>query len=190
MLRRLSWAFRHAATNLGGNLAGANDRETSTINGVRCGNAGCGGSRPSRRVLPSVRIRPSSGLVSQCSYASRALIKIRMLPALLRYVDGMAQNPFYYRNAVRASDVYFRLNIVGVATGMTVIAWPEERFPGLPRGFTWQWLTGRRTLARWLAVSRRHNWGALFEGGEALRGAGRWAGRVVRRALSSPFPMT
>ena len=122
-----------------GSPAGGNDRETSTIN--RCPVAGlrvARGSSSSRRAMPSVRTHPSSRLVLQSRYASRALIKIRLRPTRLRDVGEMVQNEFYSGSVARGLGVHFRLNVVGVPSGTTVTARPAETFLGLSRRFGWQ----------------------------------------------------
>ena len=57
--------------------------------------------------------------------------------APVRWWGQMAQNEISSCNLVRASDLYFRLNVVCEPT-VGGHARPEETFLGLPRGFTWR----------------------------------------------------
>ena len=97
--------------------------------------------------------------------------------ARVRWWGQMAQNEISSCNLVRASDLYFRLDVVCEPTGMTVTRGRRRRSwvcragsPGdqCPSNRLMSYITGQRTVGRWLAPSRRHNWGTLVGGGAAL----------------------
>ena len=174
-----------------GDPAGANGDEPSTIN--RCPVAAsqvARGSPPSRRAMPSVRTGlHRAGLTEQVCVAGIDQNQVAA-DAPVRWWGKMAQNEISSCNVVRASDLYFRLNVVCEPTGMTVTRGQRRRSwvcrvgsPGdqCPCNRLMSYITGQRTVGKWLAPSRRHKWGTLVEGGAALRGACGSAGRVVRR---------